>query len=474
MDFQPFRYTVLGDEFAVPTSRYAFTQSTMLLWNDRVANHYRWPLDLPSSLALFSGQNQSSSGPSVSLAYCGHQFGHFNPSLGDGRAHLVAQLATVDGGVDVQTKGSGPSRFSRGGDGLSAMGPAIREFIMSDAMWHLGVPTTHCLGVLDTHHEVYRQQREAGGLSVRIADSHIRIGSFQYVAMQHDIEKLNALMELAISRHFGDIKSTGEARVIEFLVAVCQQQARLILQWLRIGFVHGVMNTDNALVSGQTIDYGPCAMMENYSLDTVFSSIDKQGRYAFGQQANIANWNCARLAESLIPLFADEQVAVNKLSEALSAFAVVFNEGYDQLWFDKLGLNNTKVEHQNLVEEFKALLTKTKADYTNTFAALTMSLTKGTFTPYELPELLSDWQTKWAGCVDKAYALPLMLQMNPALIPRNHLVEHAISTTKQGDKTFITDWMVALSTPYDYDNVPEQYVQPAPDGGVGYRTFCGT
>lgn len=475
MSFEHPRYNQIGEHFAVPSEPVHFPNSRMVLWNADLATQLQWPLGEDETRMLLSGHPAHATHKPIALAYSGHQFGHFNPTLGDGRAHLVTQINHNDLWYDVQTKGSGPSRFSRGGDGYCALGPALREFVMSEAMSRLNVPTTQCLAVLSTGRSVYRQTEEPGAICVRVASSHIRVGSFQYLALRDDIAGLTALMNLAISRHYPEIVVSGSERVVEFVKAVCKRQAQLVLEWLRVGFIHGVMNTDNTLISGETIDYGPCAMLEQYALDTVFSSIDKQGRYAFGNQAQMANWNCARLAESLIGLFATEEEGVERLSAALVEFASQFNAGYDQLWFTKLGLNADKPAHQQLVAEFKTILTEHKLDYTNTFAALTLKALKGTFGIYGLPDALKSWSDAWYAELDKTAAAQSMVRANPAVIPRNHLVEQAIEKAKTADFEFTTKWLSILKQPYDYNaQLAPDYVSVDPHGGQGYKTFCGT
>jgi uncharacterized protein YdiU (UPF0061 family) len=475
MFFEHPRYTQIGEHFAVPSEPVCFPNSHMVLWNSELATQLQWPLGDEETRALLSGHPITHPHKPLALAYSGHQFGHFNPTLGDGRAHLVGQVATPEGWYDIQTKGSGPSRFSRGGDGYCALGPALREFVMSEAMSRLHVPTTQCLAVLTTGRSVYRQTEEQGAICVRVASSHIRVGSFQYLALRDDTAGLTALMNLAISRHYPDISSSGTERVVDFVKAVCKRQAQLVLEWLRVGFIHGVMNTDNTLVNGETIDYGPCAMLEQYALDTVFSSIDKQGRYAFGNQAQMANWNCARLAESLIGLFATEEQGVECLSAALVEFATHFNRGYDQLWFTKLGLNADEPAHQQCVAEFKTILTEHKLDYTNTFAGLTLMALKGSTGAYDLPDPLKSWCDVWYAALDKASAAESMMRVNPAVIPRNHLVEQAIEKANAGDFEFTAKWLEILKHPYDYEaQIASEFISADPAGGKGYKTFCGT
>lgn len=475
MYFNPSRYTALGSALASPAEREHFPNAKLVLWHQQLADGLAWPWSAAGSLAFLAGEPDKSSVESVALAYSGHQFGQFNPSLGDGRAHLLAQLDTPLGWFDLQSKGSGATRFSRGGDGLCALGPAVREFVMSQAMAALGVPTTHCLGVISTGQMVYRQGAEQGAVVFRLATSHIRVGSFQYLALLQDEGALWQLLELAIKTHYPEIDATGSQRVLAFFKHVCERQIKLIIHWLRVGFIHGVMNTDNTLISGDTIDYGPCAMMEGYDLNTVFSSIDRNGRYAFGQQANIASWNCARLAECLIPLLGDdEQQAVTELSAVLAQFATQFHHEYEKMWCDKLGLMPDNATHQQLLVEFKTLLTEHKFDYTNTFAALTCLLANGHASPFALPVQLNDWCERWLAAIETQTALAIMRTSNPAIIPRNHLVEHFIAEAKQGRYEELEVWLKALSSPYHYEQLDSRYITPDPNAGAGYQTFCGT
>ena len=351
-------YQEVSPKFTVENTPEYAVQPQLLLWNSELHSSLGIPLNAnnDSDIEQYLVGNKTLTDLSpVALAYSGHQFGHFNPLLGDGRAHYLGSFlseksSTNNQSYDLQLKGSGATNFSRGGDGFCALGPAVREFIMSKAIAALNVPTTHCLSVVTTGAQVYRQQHLPGAVVCRVASSHIRVGSFQYLALNNDVDGLRALMELTIERHFPSITGQGDERVLGFLNAVCRGQVELIVEWLRVGFIHGVMNTDNCLVSGETIDYGPCAMMESFGFDTVFSSIDKQGRYAFGNQPNMANWNCARLAESLMTLMScDEDTAIEKLSETLSDFSVTFDKAYHAMWAKKLGIFQWQEEDLSLI-----------------------------------------------------------------------------------------------------------------------------
>ncbi|MCF2858807.1 YdiU family protein [Pseudoalteromonas sp. SMS1] len=472
------RYTQLGAEFAVPAKPDTFEQAKLLLMNSELNNDVGLAWDSEETLGYLSGQHVLSSGKSVALAYSGHQFGHFNPLLGDGRAHLLASFTGRDDkAYDIQLKGSGATSFSRGGDGLCALGPAVREFIMSQAMKSLGVPTTQCLAVLTTGQSVYRQGHLPGALVARIAHSHIRVGSFQLLALRQDSDAMRQLMELAIADAFEEIVAQGEERVFAFFDRVCQAQCVLILKWLQVGFIHGVMNTDNTLVNGETIDYGPCAMMERFSFSRVYSSIDSQGRYAFGQQPNIASWNCARLAESLLLLCENEEHAVERFSHSLVAFSETFNVGYRELWRKKLGLLDWHEEDQGLINELLELMTTHQLDYTNTFAALTASKMETFQTQYPQSDVLAAWVRKWSQRT-KQYTSEAMLEcmvaVNPALIPRNELVEEIIQEFyEKGESPQLNGWLTALKTPYEYQHYPLKWLT-SQSNTAHYQTFCGT
>ncbi|TQF72783.1 protein adenylyltransferase SelO [Pseudoalteromonas luteoviolacea] len=472
------RYTKLGAEFAVPANPEAFEQAKLLLLNKGLNTDIGPTWDNDEALGYLSGQQIIGNTESVSLAYSGHQFGHFNPLLGDGRAHLLASFKGLDGNdYDIQLKGSGATTFSRGGDGLCALGPAVREFIMSQAMYGLGVPTTHCLAVLSTGKSVYRQGYLPGALVARIARSHIRVGSFQLLALRQDTEAMHELMELAISDAFTEITVQGEDRIFAFFNSVCQAQCALMLKWLQVGFVHGVMNTDNTLVNGETIDYGPCAMMESFSFSRVYSSIDTQGRYAFGQQPNIASWNCARLAESLLLLCDDEEHAINRFSEILAEFSESFNQGYRALWQKKLGLLGWHDEDQSLINELLELMTKHQLDYTNTFASLTAYKLGALQEQYPIPCELDGWLRIWLERTAK-YSSEAMLEtmqvVNPAIIPRNELVEEVIQEYYQvGTSHHLNEWLEALNKPYEYRSYPPKWLTPQ-SNTTHYQTFCGT
>ena len=426
--------------------------------------------------ALFAGQTLPDGSRPIAQAYAGHQFGHFT-MLGDGRAILLGEHRTPDGRlVDVQFKGSGRTRFSRGGDGLAALGPMLREYVISEALAALGVPTTRSLAVVTTGEPVYRESVRKGAVLTRVAASHIRVGTFEYAA-RRDENTLRALADYAIARHYPELIDAPR-KYLAFFRAVLDRQASLIARWQLVGFVHGVMNTDNMAVSGEAIDYGPCAFMNAYDPATVFSSIDRGGRYAYGNQPAIAQWNLTRLAEALLPLFdSDPETAIAAATEVLEEFPARF-EGY---WLggmrQKLGLHTDEAGDAALVQELLDWMHKARADFTNTFADLSAGeLPNGG--RYEDAEFQS-WHARWAERrgrdgrpAESAFAL--MRTVNPVVIPRNHRVEEALAAAEEHDDlSVLHDLLAALSSPFEASAERAKYRDPPPSE-CGYRTFCGT
>ncbi|XQF91079.1 protein adenylyltransferase SelO [Pseudoalteromonas espejiana] len=462
------RYTDIADNFAIEDQPSSVAAPQLLLWNASLAKQFNIDVEPQLRGSTFAG-NEPQQIKAVALGYSGHQFGHFSPRLGDGRAHLLGAISDDKNQLwDIQLKGSGATPYSRGGDGRCALGPAIREYIMSEAMHGLGIKTTRCLAVVGTGEAVYRNPPQPGAIVTRLASSHIRVGSFQYLATQGDTEGLKKLADTAIERHYSEINIIGPERYLAFLDAVIKNQLDLIISWMRVGFIHGVMNTDNTLVSGETIDYGPCAMMNVFDFDTVFSSIDKQGRYAFGNQPNIASWNCARLAESLIPLINDDEQAVNLMTPIISQFSTLFNEQYNQMWAQKLGLAGHNEDDVELVSKLLLLFQEHKLDYTNTFDALTESLNGGA-----LPEELTQWANAWQKrCDENSYNV--MRAANPRAIPRNHIVEEILAQYNQhGESELLSDFLTVMSNPYDKTPNLARFQEAGLDD-PRYQTFCGT
>jgi uncharacterized protein YdiU (UPF0061 family) len=420
----------------------------------------------------------------IAQAYAGHQFGGFN-MLGDGRAILLGEHITPHGQrFDIQLKGSGITPYSRSGDGRAALGPMLREYIISEAMAALGVPTTRSLAVTTTGEYVYRDAAYPGAILTRAAASHIRVGTFQYAAALQHPQHLQALADYVVRRHFPEISDPEIAdsnnKYLELLNRVIDLQAALIAQWMNIGFIHGVMNTDNMSICGETIDYGPCAFMNAYHPETVFSSIDTNGRYAFGNQPNIAHWNLIRLAESLLPLIdPSEEQAIAMVTESLQAFPGKFFAFWLAGMRAKMGLFNAEAEDQQLAEALLMHMQNNKADFSNTFRLLgTAGLEQlAIFKDEAFQQWLSQWQTRLSRQAQPiADSIQLMQSVNPKVIPRNHLVEEALSAAvNSDDMTPLNDLLSAIADPYSDADLPAKYMQaPAHEADQRYKTFCGT
>lgn len=414
----------------------------------------------------------------ISQAYAGHQFGYFT-MLGDGRALLLGEQITPDGTRwDIQLKGSGRTPYSRGGDGRAAFGPMLREHIISEAMLALGIPTTRSLAVVLTGDPVIREDILPGAVLVRVAGSHIRVGTFEYAAHFGTEEDLRKLADYTIWRHFPELEGR-EDRYVQLLKGVVRRQAELIAKWQLVGFIHGVMNTDNMAVSGETIDYGPCAFMDAYDPATVFSSIDRQGRYAYENQPGIAQWNLARFAETLLPLLSDDHdKAVALAQEVISGFEKIYRCCWLSGMRSKLGLFNEEPGDEALINELLTLMQKHRADFTNTFVALTFGKTGEESLFHN--QAFQNWSEKWKQRQKRQQqgqeqVQTLMKSSNPAVIPRNHKVEEALqAATQQGDLTKLAKLVDALARPYAHDPDRNEFTQPPPPSERKYVTYCGT
>ncbi len=429
-----------------------------------------------SAAAVLAGQDLPGGSLPIAQAYAGHQFGGF-AMLGDGRAILLGEHRTPSGQqVDIQFKGSGRTRFSRGGDGRAALGPMLREYIISEAMAALGIPTTRSLAVVTTGEPVYRGTALRGAVLTRVAASHLRVGTFEYAARRDELT-LRALADYAIDRHHPELANVPQ-KYREFFRTVADRQASLIARWQLVGFIHGVMNTDNMAISGETLDYGPCAFMNAYDPATVFSSIDHAGRYAYGNQPNIAQWNLARLAETLLPLLdADPENAVAFAREVLEAFPNVFRHHWLAGMRKKLGLQTEEAGDAELIQDLLSWMQQTRADYTNTFRDLSSDAM-----PVREPfhdERFLNWHAQWANRLQRenqpaATVSERMRSVNPAVIPRNHRVEEALSAAEErNDLTALHRLLAALLAPFEARPGREEY-QTAPPDDRHYRTFCGT
>lgn len=472
-------YVRLPEFFFAPAVPAAVSRPRLVIWNAALARELgldRQGLADDTVAQQFAGQHLPEGANPLAQAYAGHQYAHFT-ILGDGRAILLGEHLTPDGRrLDVQFKGSGPTDFSRRGDGLAALGPMLREYVISEAMAALGIPTTRSLAVVATGDVVYRESPLPGAVLTRIASSHLRVGTFEYAARSRDPEHLRILADYTIARHFPELPETPE-RYVELLRAAIRRQAALIAQWQAVGFIHGVMNTDNMAIGGETIDYGPCAFMNVFRPDTVFSSIDRHGRYAYGNQPAIGQWNLARFAESLLPLLhADQEQAISIATAALEEYATCFQRDWLTGMRRKLGLVTEDDGDQELVLSLLNWMQAEQADFTNTFR----DLSTGTLTAarYQTAEFQT-WQTLWEQRLSResssrADAQARMCRVNPAVIPRNHRVEEALhAAEKQADLSPFHKLLEVLATPYETPADAARYQEPSPNDD-SYRTFCGT
>ena len=440
----------------------------------------------PESVLELAGNRVPDGAQPLAAAYAGHQFGHFVPQLGDGRAMLLGEVVAPDGArFDIQLKGSGRTKFSRGGDGRAALGPVLREYIVSEAMAALGVPTTRALAAVATGEPVYRETMLPGAILTRVASSHIRVGTFQYFAAREDTEAVRQLADYVIARHYPDA-AAAEHPYRALLEAVVARQAVLVAHWLLIGFIHGVMNTDNCSVSGETIDYGPCAFMDAYDPATVFSSIDQHGRYAYGNQPRIAVWNLARLAETLLPLLAaDQDKAVEIAQDTLAAFSPRFEAAYFGGLRRKIGLATEQDGDITLVNDLLKLMAENAADFTLTFrrlddAAFDPAADLAVRALFTDPAAFDPWAARWRWRLgedarDPAAIRDAMRVANPAYIPRNHLVEAALNAAIERDDFVPFEQLLeVLARPFDERAEFERYSLPAAPEERVLQTFCGT
>ena len=428
----------------------------------------------PEGIEILAGNRVAEGSEPIALAYAGHQFGNFVPQLGDGRAVLLGEVVDITGvRRDIQLKGSGPTPFSRRGDGRAALGPVLREYLISEAMYVLGIPTTRSLAAVITGDPVIRENVMPGAVLTRVASSHIRVGTFQFFAARGDTEALKLLADHVIARHYPDAKSYRE-----LFEKVMQRQANLVAQWLGVGFIHGVMNTDNVSIAGETIDYGPCAFMDAYHPETVFSSIDQTGRYAFGKQPQIAGWNLARLAECLLPLFDDDQdAALAQANESLQAYGEIFGKAYLAVLRRKFGLFTEQDGDGELAQSFMKLLMDNGTDYTLAFRHLSNGTARGLF---EEPAAFDAWDATYRDRLaqepqDEAARRAAMQAVNPVYIPRNHKVEAALAAAIQEDDFAPFEELLAvLAKPFEERPELESYANPPSGDSKNYRTYCGT
>jgi uncharacterized protein YdiU (UPF0061 family) len=442
----------------------------------------------PDGVAVLAGNRVPQSGEPIAMAYAGHQFGNFVPQLGDGRAILLGEVVDSSGvRRDIQLKGSGPTPFSRNGDGRAALGPVLREYIISEAMAALGIPTTRSLAVVTTGEIVRRERALPGAVLARVASSHIRVGTFQYFAARADVDALRALADHVIARHYPEAEgATNPYQAL--LQLVIGRQADLIARWLHVGFIHGVMNTDNMAIAGETIDYGPCAFMDSFDPATVYSSIDSFGRYAYGNQPRIAQWNLARLAETLLPLLDDDQdTAVKKANEEITGFGPRFEASYTEGFRHKLGLLRPQADDLALAQGLLEGMAKNTADFTLTFRALCDAAAgpqgdAAVRSLFKDPAAYETWSEAWRrrladeSTVTAEERRQVMRAANPAVIPRNHLVEQAISAAvSESDFAPFETLNAVLARPFeDLPETQARYALPPRQNEIVRETFCGT
>ena len=473
-------YTKLPQVLFSKLSPTPVRQPGVVLFNEKLAHEIGLNLsDMSKEVRadLFAGNFVPEGTEPFAQAYAGHQFGNFT-MLGDGRAIVLGEHLTPSGQrLDLQLKGSGRTSYSRGGDGRAALGPMLREYIISEAMHALGIPTTRSLAVVTTGEKVYRETELPGAILTRIAGSHIRVGTFEFTSLQEDKQVTQALLDYLIDRHFPEIKEKGN-QPFALLEAVIHQQAELITHWMRVGFIHGVMNTDNMALSGETIDYGPCAFMDTFAPDTVFSSIDHKGRYAYANQPYIAQWNLARLAESLLPLMdGKKEEIIASAEDLLNSFEQIYKSKWLSMMGSKLGFAETGQEDQKLITELLDWMHKNSADFTNTFLNLCKE---------EIPngalytsESFQSWHVRWQNRLRKEEqgletSFALMRSVNPAVIPRNHKVEEALQAGEEGNFKPFHDLLNTLEKPYEDSDHLLTYQTPPEPGEKVLQTFCGT
>ena len=466
-------YARLPEHFFARVEPENVPQPRLLAWNSELAEELGLT-GLASSeerlARIFSGNELPAGAEPIALAYAGHQFGHFVPQLGDGRAVLLGELIGPRDGrrYDLQLKGSGQTPFSRRGDGKAWLGPVIREYLLSEALYRMGVPTTRSLAAVSTGEAVYREEILPGGVLTRVAASHLRIGSFEYFAVRRDLEALQTLTDYAIERHYPEVREASRP-LIAFYGKVVEVQASLIAHWMDIGFIHGVMNTDNSSISGETLDYGPCAFMDEYHIDKVFSSIDEIGRYAYGRQASMAQWNLARLAECLLLLDDRKQL----FEQELARFKGLYATHYLRRMRSKLGLTTAEPGDEDLIHAWLQHLQDNRLDYTLSFRRL------GTRLDAEGADAFGPFEARWKQRIARQPESPTQIhrqmdRVNPLYIPRNHQVERAIQAAVAGDLSVFHELSQVLRQPFIEQAEFSLYADPPLPEERITRTFCGT
>jgi uncharacterized protein YdiU (UPF0061 family) len=471
-------YSRLPDIFTKPYQSAQFPHPQIILWNRELADRLGLVATEEEKTTLWaqflSGNQKHPDSQPVAMAYAGHQFGHFT-MLGDGRAVLLGEVISPDEQrYDIHLKGAGQTEFSRRGDGRAALGPMVREYIVSEAMYYLGVPTSRSLAVVKTGETIMRDGEKTGAVLTRVAQSHIRLGTFEYLAMLGDIDNLRKFLDYTIARHDSDI--IGEPnRAYLFLSRVADRQIKLITEWMRVGFIHGVMNTDNVAISGETIDYGPCAFMDVYNPHQVFSSIDHNGRYAFSNQPIMAQWNLARLAEAILPLLHDNQdKAIQMAEDCIEQFASRFRDSWFCMMAKKIGIQHSQPSDYKTIQNLLDMMAKYQADYTLTFYDLRER--QFNHSKFWNEPVAKDWYQSWVQRMGKDIdsAKTVMKEANPAIIPRNHSVEQCLRDVQDNNNfDFLNSFLEALKTPYAMPD-DKNLTRPPETSERVYQTFCGT
>tara|TARA_B100001142_G_scaffold33373_1_gene29637 strand:+ start:256 stop:1707 length:1452 start_codon:yes stop_codon:yes gene_type:complete len=473
-------YSKLPESFLSNTSPTPVKSPELIILNDNLAEKLGLnfsKINKENLSKLFSGNLLPEGSKAIAQAYAGHQFGHFT-MLGDGRAILIGEhISKNNERFDIQFKGSGKTPFSRNGDGRAAVGPMLREYIISEAMNALNIPTTRSLAVVKTGEDVVRESLLKGAVLTRVASSHIRVGTFQYITARQNKDELKTLINYTIDRHYPNIK-TSKNQALDLLKILMEKQINLVINWMRVGFIHGVMNTDNMTISGETIDYGPCAFMDTYDPQTVFSSIDQLGRYAYFNQPGITKWNLARFAECLVPLInEDKQKAIKIATETINTFETIYESKWLNMMRDKLGLFGEDTKDQVLILDLLTWMHQNKADYTNTFCFLMNKEIKNE-SIYKNENFLI-WKKRWEERLKinnntPEKCLKLMRTVNPLVIPRNHKVEEALDAANNNDLTLLKKITTVLEKPYENQKDIVDYQSPSLLGDKKYQTFCGT
>ena len=475
-------YIGLPEEFYQVVNPTPVKNPKTLIFNKDLADSLGIKLKDEEVSNFFSGNGLPKDSVPIALNYAGHQFGNFVQQLGDGRAVLLGEINTKDGTYDLQLKGSGKTMFSRQGDGRSALGPVIREYILSEAMHYLGVPTSRALAATTTGEHVERETFEPGGVLTRIAKSHLRVGTFEYFASRQQLNDVKMLADFAIQRHYPEIRGT-EKHYLELLKRVASNQSKLVSKWMSVGFIHGVMNTDNFTISGETIDYGPCAFLDEYHPGKVFSSIDQNGRYAFGNQPSIASWNLASLAGCLIAFIDKDSDKANELAtEVLDNFSKETNQRILDLMCEKIGLNGRKKENQTLLRNFLKIMMDNEADYTITFRNLSKVLFEDSdafFNQFSEKKEINAWLNHWEQALKKEHKDLSNLtenldRINPVYIPRNHQVQYAIDLAYENDFSKMLEMIEVFKNPFKEVSEYVSYSQAPLEKEKIRRTFCGT